>query len=543
MVMATDMDSMVKTTRRSKNILNSIFIVSDTSANNKRIAKNTLLLYVRTLFIMLITLYTSRVILNTLGVSDYGIYNVVGGVVAMFGFINGSMSSATQRYITFALGKGDMKNLQKVFSTALQIHFLIAILILLLGETVGLWFLYEKMQIPTDRMDAAFWVLQCSILSTVVMIISVPYNADIIAHEKMSAFAYISILEALLKLAVVYALSLSPYDKLIFYAFLILAVQLLIRFCYNNYCHRHFFESKYKHIWDKSLFKEMTSFAGWSMFGNLASVLFGQGLNMLLNVFFGPVVNAARAVSVQVQNAIQQFVGNFQMALNPQITKTYAKGEMKEMHQLMFRSARFSFYLLFLLSLPVLFETNFILTIWLKTVPENTVIFLRIMICISLLYTLSNPLMVANQATGKVKKYQAICGSILLMILPISYVCLRLGYPAYSVFIVHFIVESITQIVRMIMLKTLIDLRLKDYINNIYAKVITVTVLSVIIPMIVYINMADTLIRFFVVCIISIISISGTIYAIGLSKDEREFTKSKYKSIKIKLLYHIKNKR
>lgn len=543
MVMATDMDSMVKTTRRSKNILNSIFIVSDTSANNKRIAKNTLLLYVRTLFIMLITLYTSRVILNTLGVSDYGIYNVVGGVVAMFGFINGSMSSATQRYITFALGKGDMKNQQKVFSTALQIHFLIAILILLLGETVGLWFLYEKMQIPTDRMDAAFWVLQCSILSTVVMIISVPYNADIIAHEKMSAFAYISILEALLKLAVVYALSLSPYDKLIFYAFLILAVQLLIRFCYNNYCHRHFFESKYKHIWDKSLFKEMTSFAGWSMFGNLASVLFGQGLNMLLNVFFGPVVNAARAVSVQVQNAIQQFVGNFQMALNPQITKTYAKGEMKEMHQLMFRSARFSFYLLFLLSLPVLFETNFILTIWLKTVPENTVIFLRIMICISLLYTLSNPLMVANQATGKVKKYQAICGSILLMILPISYVCLKLGYPAYSVFIVHFIVESITQIVRMIMLKTLIDLRLKDYINNIYAKVITVTVLSVIIPMIVYINMADTLIRFFVVCIISIISISGTIYAIGLSKDEREFTKSKYKSIKIKLLYHIKNKR
>lgn len=517
--------------------------MSDTTANNKRIAKNTLLLYIRTLFIMLITLYTSRVILNTLGVSDYGIYNVVGGVVAMFGFINGSMSSATQRYITFALGKGDMKNLQKVFSTALQIHFLIAILILLLGETVGLWFLYEKMQIPTDRMDAAFWVLQCSILSTVVMIISVPYNADIIAHEKMSAFAYISILEALLKLAVVYALSLSPYDKLIFYAFLILAVQLLIRFCYNNYCHRHFFESKYKHIWDKSLFKEMTSFAGWSMFGNLASVLFGQGLNMLLNVFFGPVVNAARAVSVQVQNAIQQFVGNFQMALNPQITKTYAKGEMKEMHQLMFRSARFSFYLLFLLSLPILFETNFILTIWLKTVPENTVIFLRIMICISLLYTLSNPLMVANQATGKVKKYQAICGSILLMILPISYVCLRLGYPAYSVFIVHFIVESITQIVRMIMLKTLIDLRLKDYINNIYAKVITVTVLSVIIPMIVYINMADTLIRFFVVCIISIISISGTIYAIGLSKDEREFTKSKYKSIKIKLLYHIKNKR
>lgn len=511
--------------------------MSDTSANNKRIAKNTLLLYVRTLFIMLITLYTSRVILNTLGVSDYGIYNVVGGVVAMFGFINGSMSSATQRYITFALGKGDMKNLQKVFSTALQIHFLIAILILLLGETVGLWFLYEKMQIPTDRMDAAFWVLQCSILSTVVMIISVPYNADIIAHEKMSAFAYISILEAVLKLAVVYALLLSPYDKLIFYAFLILAVQLLIRFCYNSYCHKHFFESKYKHIWDKSLFKEMTSFAGWSMFGNLAGVLFGQGLNMLLNVFFGPVVNAARAVSVQVQNAIQQFVGNFQMALNPQITKTYAKGEMKEMHQLMFRSARFSFYLLFLLSLPVLFETNFILTIWLKTVPENTVIFLRIMICTSLIYTLANPMIIANQATGKVKKYQAVCGTILLMILPISYICLKLGCPAYSVFIVHFCMEAIAQLARMIMLRPLIGIRVYDYFKNVYSRVFIVAALSIIVPLLVYESLNDTILRFFIVCVVCVLSVSAVAYTIGLSNNEREFVKEKVGAMANKIFH------
>lgn len=501
--------------------------MSDTSANNKRIAKNTLLLYVRTLFIMLVTLYTSRVVLNTLGVSDYGIYNVVGGVVAMFGFINASMSSATQRYITFALGKNNMKNLQKVFSTALQIHFLIAVLIVLLGETIGLWFLYEKMQIPADRMDAAFWVLQCSILSTAVMIISVPYNADIIAHEKMSAFAYISILEVMLKLAVVYVLLLSPYDKLIFYAILILIVQLLIRFCYNSYCHKHFLESKYKHLWDKFLFKEMTSFAGWSMFGNLAGVLFGQGLNMLLNVFFGPVVNAARAVAVQVQNAIQQFVSNFQMALNPQITKTYAKSEMEEMHQLMFRSARFSFYLLFFLSLPFLFETNFILTIWLKTVPENTVTFLRIMICTSLIYSLANPLIVANQATGKVRKYQAVCGSILLMILPISYVCLKLGCPAYSVFIVHFIMESITQIVRMIMLRPLIGIKVSDYFINIYKKVAFVSILSLIAPFFVYKNLNDTTTRFFTVCIVCIISVSTVVYTIGLSKNERVFVKTK----------------
>ena len=500
---------------------------NQSSDNNKRIAKNTLLLYFRMLFMMAVSLYTSRVVLNTLGVEDYGIYNVVGGVVAMFGFINSSMSSATQRYITFALGKGDMNRLQTVFSTTLQIHTLIAGIIVLLGETVGLWFLYNKMQIPADRMDAAFWVLQCSIISTVVMIISVPYNADIIAHEKMSAFAYISILEVVLKLVIVYMLVVFSFDKLILYAILLLAIQLLIRFCYSIYCNRHFEETKYKHVWDKTLFKEMTGFAGWSMFGNLAGVLFGQGLNMLLNVFFGPVVNAARAVAVQVQNAVQGFVSNFQMALNPQITKTYAKGELSDMHKLMYRSARFSFFLLFFLSLPVLFETNFILTLWLKTVPENTVVFLRIMICTSLIYTLSNPLIIANQATGKVKKYQAVCGSILLLILPISYVCLLLGCPAYSVFIVHFIMESVAQLARMIMLRPLIGIRLRDYFQHIYLKVIIVVAASVIFPSLAYLKMSDDFLRFLVVGVLCVISVSASVYTLGLSANERVFVKSK----------------
>lgn len=469
---------------------------NQTSDNNKRIAKNTLLLYFRMLFMMAVSLFTSRVVLNTLGVEDYGIYNVVGGIVAMFGFINGSMSSATQRYITFALGKGDKNRLQTVFSTTLQIHTLIAGVIVLLGETVGLWFLYNKMQIPADRMDAAFWVLQCSIVDAIFMIISVPYNADIVAHEKMSAFAYISIFEVVLKLAIVYILLIFSFDKLVLYAFLLLAIQILIRFSYSYYCNKHFEETKYKHVWDKALFKEMTGFAGWSMFGNLAGVLFGQGLNMLLNVFFGPVVNAARGISVQVQNAIQQFVGNFQMALNPQITKTYAQGELQEMHKLMYRSARFSFYLLFFLSLPVLFETNIILTVWLKTVPDNTIVFLRIMICTSLIYTLANPLIIANQATGKVRKYQAICGTILLLILPVSYLCLRLGLPAYSVFIVHFMMEFLTQIARMVLLRPLIGIRIRDYIRYIYSPVLLVITVSVILPALIYFNMEDTVMRF-----------------------------------------------
>lgn len=495
--------------------------------NNKRIAKNTILLYFRMLFLMGISLYTSRVVLNTLGVEDYGIYNVVGGIVAMFGFINSSMSSATQRYITFALGKNDEVRLQTVFSTTLQIHTLIAIVVVLLGETVGLWFLYNKMQIPEERIDAAFWVLQSSIIAAAVMIISVPYNSDIIAHEKMSAFAYISILEVVLKLIIVYLLVVFSFDKLILYAFLLLAIQLLIRFCYSFYCNRHFCETKYKHVWDKDLFKEMTGFAGWSLFGNLAGALYGQGVNMLLNVFFGPVVNAARGIAVQVENAILQFTGNFQMALNPQITKNYAQGDLKNMHQLMFRSAKFSFFLLFFLSLPLLFETKFILVVWLKEVPPNTVLFLRLMICTSLIYSMANPLIAANQATGKIKRYQAICGSILLLILPFSYVCLKLGLPAYSVFVVHFIIEIITQFARMYILRPLLGLRLIDYFRNIYSKVCIVVLLSLIIPSFTYIQMEGGIERFVLICLGSSVSVALSSYFFGLSLNERTFIKAR----------------
>ena len=497
--------------------------MSDTSANNKRIAKNTLLLYVRMLFMMAISLFTSRVILGTLGVEDYGIQNVVGGIVAMFGFLNGSMSSATQRYITFALGKGDKDRLQTVFCTALQIHALIAVIIVLLGETVGLWFLYNKMQLPADRMDAAFWVLQCSIVSTVVMIVSVPYNACIIAHEKMSAFAYISVLEAVLKLVIVYLLLVFPFDKLIVLAVLTLIVQLFIRFCYSIYCHRHFEETKYRHVWNKTLFKEMNGFAVWSLWGNLSVVLYTQGLNMILNVFFGPVVNAARAIAVQVQGAVQQFVGNFQMALNPQITKNYASGNLEQMHSLMFRSARFSFLLLFFLSLPVLLETEFILTLWLKTVPDNAVIFTQIMICISLIYTTANPCVIANQATGKVKVYQMVVGGILLTILPISYIVLKLGAPAYSVFIVHFCVESVAQFTRMYMLRKLINLPVRQYLHNIYSPIVATVAVAIILPIIIHMQLADGWMRFIAVGFASVLSVGASAFFIGFTKNERLF--------------------
>lgn len=492
-------------------------------SNNQRIAKNTLMLYIRMLFTMGVSLFTSRVILQSLGVEDYGVYSVVGGIIAMFSFINGGMVSATQRFLTFEIGKGNMLQLKKVFSTSLQIHAIIALIIVLLGETVGLWFLYEKLVIPESRMTAAFWVYQCSIVASVVSIMSVPYNADIIAHEKMSAFAYISVLEVVLKLAIVYALYITPWDKLISYAVLILSVQLLIRFVYARYCSKHFEESHYHHHIDKPLFKEMLSFAGWSFWGNLASILYTQGLNMMLNIFFGPVVNAARGIASQIQGVVQQFVSNFQMALNPQITKTYASGELDKMHSLMFRSARFSFMLLFFLSLPIMFETNYILTLWLGIVPEYTVIFARIIIAISLIYTIANPCVIANQATGKVKVYQTVVGGLLLLILPISYIVLKMGAPAYSVFIVHFCVESVAQFARMYMLRNMIGLPLLSYVKNIYLPIMGVVALSIVLPMLVYNNMQEGIIRLFAVGMTCVVSVAITSLFIGMTRNERTF--------------------
>lgn len=501
--------------------------MSNQSTNNKRIAKNTIMLYIRMLFTMGVSLFTSRVILQALGVEDYGIYNVVGGIVSMFTFLNGGMVSATQRYLTFEIGKGNTERLSKVFSTALQIHILIALVIVILSETVGLWFLYEKLVIPDERMTAAFWVYQCSVLACVVSIMSVPYNADIIAHEKMSAFAYISVAEGSLKLLIVYLLYISSWDKLIVYAVLVLGVQLLIRWIYARYCSKHFPESHYQHHIDKSLFKEMFSFAGWSFWGNLAAILYTQGLNMMLNIFFGPVVNAARGIAVQVQHAVQGFVTNFQMALNPQITKNYATGNLDQMHSLMFRSARFSFFLLFLLTLPILLETEYILTLWLKTPPSDAIIFTQWMLAISLIYTTSSPCVIANQATGKVKIYQMVVGGLLLFILPLSYIALKLGLPAYSVFIVHFCVECVAQFSRMYMLRKLIHLPLRAYLKNIYLPIAFVVSLSCILPYYIHTQMEAGFLRLVMVTSIAILNVIVVVALIGLTKGEREFFQAK----------------
>ena len=490
--------------------------MADISANNKRIAKNTLLLYFRMFFTMLVSLYTSRVVLSALGVEDYGIYNVVGGVVTMFGFINGAMSTSTHRYLTFELGKGNYQQLHKVFCTSIFIHAGISLLIVLLGETIGLWFLYHKMVIPEARMDAAIWVYQLSILSTVILIMSVPYNASIIAHEKMSAFAYISILEVVLKLLIVYLLLIGNFDKLKLYAVLVVIVLLGIRCVYGVYCGRHFKETKFNWIFDKVLFKEMVGFAA-----------FTQGLNILLNMFFGPMVNAARGVAVQVQTAVVQFSSNFQTAINPQITKSYAIQDYAYMHSLIFKSSKFTFFLLFLLSLPIAMETETILRIWLKTVPDYTVIFLRIMLCITIIDAVSNSLMVSAAATGRVKVYQGVVGGILLCILPVSYVVLKLGAPPASVFVVHLCISIIAFVVRLLIIRPMIYLSLSAFKKQVVMPCLKVACLALIFPFLLKILLPDTLYSFLLVCAVSVISVAFTTYYLGLNISERQFVVSK----------------
>ena len=406
------------------------------SENTKRIAKNTAFLYIRMLIMMLVAFYTSRVILNALGVEDFGIYNVVGGVVAMFSFLTGTFTSATQRFLNYEMGLGNKKRLCEIFSMSMTLNVLIALGIILLSEIIGIWFINHKLVIPPERWVAAHWVFQFSLLAMAVTIVSTPYNAVIIANERMSVFAYISILEALLKLGVAVSMFFVAADKLIVYACLIFLVAVVVRMIYSIYCRRHFQECRYRFYWDKKLFREMGSFAGWNMYGNFSFVMITQGLNMLLNMFFGPVVNASRAIAVQVQAAIQGFSSNIAMAVNPRIVQDYAQGNKEEMFRLIFFSSKYSFFLLLLLASPVILETERILNLWLGQVPEYSVVFVRLVLIQMLVRVLQNPLHTLMHATGKMKEYQLIDGSLLLLNVPASYICLRFGCDAEIIFII-----------------------------------------------------------------------------------------------------------
>lgn len=504
------------------------------SENTKRIAKNTLMLYVRMLFSMLVSLYTSRVVLNTLGVEDYGIYNVVGGFVAMFSLVSSSLSSASSRFLTFELGKGDMEQLKRVFSTSLLIHVILSVIVLVLSETIGAWFLNTQMTIPAERLHAANWVFRASVLSFILGLLCVSFNASIISHEHMKVFAFIGILEVILRLAIVLFIAHSAldFDRLVAYSFLLLAVSVSLQCVYFCYCRKHFEECRLRFCLDRKTWKEMSSFAGWNFIGCTAGLLKGHGVNVLFNLFFGPVLNAARGISDLVNTAIYSFAGNFMTALNPQITKSYASGERMYMMSLVERGSRFSYYIVFVLALPILFETEFVLALWLKQYPDHTVNFVRLVLVFSLCDVLSNTLITLQSATGKIRNYQLAVGGMLMLNFPFAYICLKTGLPPESVLVVALLVSVMCLILRLVFLKRMASLSIRSYLCKVCLNVATVSMFAAIIPCILHMRMGYGWVRFLSVSCVCLLCSSLSIYVIGCSASERRFILDKIGSAK-----------
>lgn len=473
---------------------------------------------------MAVSLYTVKVVLNTLGAIDYGIYNVVGGIVTMFSFLSGTMASASQRFFAFDLGQNNGEMLKKTFSMTMTIYILLAVIILIVGETVGLWFLNTQMTIPAERMDSARWVYQFSIFSFVATMFSIPYNASIIAHENMKVYAYVSIVEVVLKLVIVFMLVLSPFNKLKLYAVLMFVVTSIITLIYRAYCKRRLSFCRFSFYWDKPLFLKIVSYSGWNLFGALAGTFNNQGINILLNIFFGPIVNTARGIAFQVNGAINQFVQNFMTATKPQITKYYAVGNTDRMLSLVFQSSKFSFLLLFILSMPVMLETNFIFMVWLKQVPEYVLPFTRLVIIAALVDALSFPLMTAAQATGRIKKYQMVIGGVMLFNLPISYLFLSEGYSPEIVFYVAVVNSVLCLFLRLYLLRAMIGLSMRQYFRRVLLPLSVVVVAAYSVPAYLEYMLKEGTVKFIIVGSIGLVSSILSIYYLGLSSNEKKYS-------------------
>lgn len=470
---------------------------------------------------MLVGLYTSRVTLNALGVDNYGIYNVVGGVVTMFSILSGSLSAAISRFITFELGRDNVEKLKRVFSSAVTIQVILSLIIVLLAETIGLWFLNNKLVIPVNRMVAAHCVYQLSILTFVIGLISVPYNAAIIAHERMSAFAYMSIFDVLAKLLVAFSMFYSPYDRLIHYAILLAILSFISRLIYGIYCKRHFSECTYQFSFDKLLLKQMFGFAGWNFFGSGSFLLMTQGVNLLLNMYFGVVVNAARGVAVQVDNAIMSFVNNFTTALNPQITKSFASNNRDYMYSLMFRGAKFSYFLILIFAVPIICETDAILVLWLKNPPLYASNFVRLAIIASMIHVLSNTMITAMLATGNIKKYQLIVGGLGMLVFFISWGSFFLGLPPEMSYLSVIIVYILQFVCRLFLMREMIGMSIRRYINEVLLRVVIVTFLSFVIAILLCKVCSSSVMDILIVITVSFMVTASLVLFIGLNINER----------------------
>lgn len=494
----------------------------DNSANSKRIAKNTILLYFRMLFLMLVSLYTNRVILNALGVEDYGIYNVVGGVVTMFSVLSSSLNAAISRFITFELGTGDLDRLKNIFSSSVTIQAIIALLVIILAETIGLWFLNNKMVIPDNRLSAANWCFQFSTITFAVNLLAVPYTASIIAHEKMSAFAYISIIEALGKFVVAWCIVINPIDRLIFFAIMVAVVAWSICLIYAWYCKKHFDECHYHLYYDHDLLKRMFGFAGWNFIGASSGILRDYGINIVLNLFWGPAVNASRGISMQVNNAVMGFLQNFLTALNPQITKSYAVQDINYTFKLVFLGARVSFFMLLLLSLPIIIETPTILSLWLKIVPDYAVAFVRLILIYIMVESISFTMVTLMLAIGDIKKYQIVVGGFQMLNLPVAYCLLKIGMSPEWPIIGSIFIAFGCLLLRLKMLSQMVSFPVKRFVKEVVFRILSVSSLSVIISLYLISLLESSLIRLFITCLLCTSILCTCIVFVGCNKRERD---------------------
>ena len=495
--------------------------MSTVAENNKRIAKNTLMLYIRMFLTMAIGLYTSRVVLNVLGVEDYGIYGAVGSVVAMFSFFNGAMTGATQRFLNYVMGRGSKKELQRVFCSSLLIHIVLSLIVVLVAETVGLWFLYNKMTIPPERMYAALWCFHLSVLSAVAVIMSVPYNAVIVAHEKMDVFAYISIIEVVAKLLIVFSLLFFDVDKLILYAVLLFIVQIVVQLIYLGYCRRNFEETKSLCAPDRKLLREMSSFAGFDLYGGLSVTVRTQGVNMLLNVFFGLVLNAAAGIAVTVQSVVTMISGNVIAAVKPQIVQSYSMGNIDRCLYLINKFSLLTFVLLLLFSMPLIVDTEYVLWLWLGEVPPYASSLCRLTLLFTLFANLSSVLMAGLHATGKIKKSSFINGTLYLSVVPVSYFAYKMGFAPECAFVFNVVAVVIGLLLNACYLSAYVkEFSFSQYFKQVFLKALLLLLCFAVVLFLVQNIMPQSFVRLLLICAASLLLALSTVFVI-LGKEEQ----------------------
>lgn len=501
----------------------------DNRSKTKRITVNTILLYVRMLFIMLVTLYATRLVLHALGIDDYGLYNVVAGVVTLMSFINGSLSTATQRYYAYSLGDSSPSatNIQHIFSASVNIYCIICLLVIILGETLGLWFVMTQLNYPAERGAAVMWIYQCALFSFVISMLAVPYLASIIAHERMGAYALIGIVDCLLKLGIVFLLPLFALDRLVFYGVLLLAVQIVTSSLYVIKAKRISDTCRYRKTKDIGLHKQLFAFAGWSLFGSLAYAANNQGSNILMNIFFGPAVNAARSVSMQVSTAIASFANSFFMATRPPMIKSYAEHNYDYLMRLFYLSNKYTYYLLLMICLPCVVEMRYVLNFWLAEVTPEMVVFTQLAILYSVIVAMQNPITIIIQATGRIKKYFLIVESITLLTLPLTYVCFKIGCRPESTFVVMIIAFTVAHVARLVILKSQVKaFRISQYLVDFVVPAMLITLLTLAAVLLVGAKIdVSPMLHFLISFGLSVVMTGGLFVLIGCNKEERKAIK------------------